>query len=558
MKNGREKSNRSSLKWMINSIKAQKATLIIIMIMTCILSCAGSIIALVVGLLVDSATSGVFGSFIGFAILLVSIYVIDIIISALTRYLTNKCKASIENDMRHRFFEAVLNKEYSRISEYHSGELMNRMTSDVSVVADAAAHILPTFAGLIIRFVCAVVMVLYIQPLLAIFYTLGGVAVFFVAKIFRTKIKKLHKIAQKTEDTNRSFWQETLYNLLVVKVFTAQKNMLKKSDELQNKSFGAKMDSNRFSVFASTGYSLILSLGYVFAFIWCGVSLLYGLMSFGTMMTIIQLIDQLQSPFSGMSGVFTQYYVAVASAERLMEIERMPAEPVVNYLDPTITYDSMSSLSFNDVTFSYDRDDIFSNLSLKINKGEFVGIIGNSGIGKSTLFKLILGVYSPDIGDITIDCINGRYICDAAARRLFAYVPQGNMVFSGTVRDNILMINPNADDKMIDNAVKISCCDEFINELPNGLNTEIGEKGLGLSEGQVQRIAIARALVAKAPILLLDEATSALDGATETKVLNNLRGMNGITSLIVTHRMKALSVCDRILHIEQGKIQNIQ
>ena len=194
------------------------------------------------------------------------------------------------------------------------------------------------------------------------------------------------------------------------------------------------------------------------------------------------------------------------------------------------------------------------NFDLSVKRGEFVGIIGNSGIGKSTLFRLMLGVYAPNSGTITINTADGEIPCDTAARRLFAYVPQGNMVFSGTLRDNITMINPQAPDDLVNAALKICCADDFISSLPNGLDTEIGERGLGLSEGQVQRIAIARALVANAPILLLDEATSALDCDTEARLLNNLRKIENITCIIVTHRKPALSICDRTLKLENGKI----
>lgn len=554
MKNDAKKQNRQTLTWIYAAVKAQLPTLITVMVLTCLLSCSGSVIALILGRLVDAATNAAFSSLVMFAVLLGCTYLINIVGSAVIKYMSQRCKAALDVSMRQKYFSYVLQKEYARVSEHHSGELMNRMTSDVSVITDAVTSILPNFAGFLTKFIFALVMILAIQPWIGIIYSLAGICVFFAARIFRTKTKALHKLSQQAEDNNRSFWQETLNNLLGIKVFTAEKSMNDKSADLQQKSFRAKMNSVRFSVLANSGYSLFMAAGYVFAFIWCTVCLFLKIMSFGTMTSIIQLVGQIQSPFSAMSGIFTQYYTALASAERLIEIENMPSEPPVSYIDAKSTYSRMRSIDFRSVSFAYDADDVLHNFDLSVKRGEFVGIIGNSGIGKSTLFKLLLGVYAPNGGTITIITADGEIPCDTAARRLFAYVPQGNMVFSGTLRDNITMINPQASDELVNAAVKICCADDFIGSLPNGLDTEIGERGLGLSEGQVQRIAIARALVANAPILLLDEATSALDGETEARLLDNLRKIKNITCIIVTHRRKALSICDRTLKLENGKI----
>lgn len=554
MKNGAKRQNKQALKWIYASVKGQLPVLITVMVLTCILSCTGSVIALILGSLVDAATNSAFSRLVMFAVLLGATYLINIVGSSVIKYLSQRCKALLDVSMRQKYFALVLNKDFAAVSERHSGELMNRMTSDVSVISDAVTSILPNFAGFLTKFIFALVMILAIQPLIGIIYSAAGVFVFFAAQIFRTKTKSLHKSSQQAEDTTRSFWQETFINLLAVKVFTAEKSMNCKSADLQQKLFRAKMNSVRFSVLANSGYSLFICAGYVFAFIWCTVCLFLRIMSFGTMTSIIQLVGQLQSPFSAMSGIFTQYYTAIASAERLIEIENLPSEPPIRYIDAKSVYGRMRSIDFSSVCFKYDADDVLHNFNLSVKRGEFVGIIGNSGIGKSTLFKLLLGVYAPNSGSISINTDDGDISCDTSARRLFAYVPQGNMIFSGTLRENITMINPSASDELVNIAVKICCADEFINALPNGLDTQIGERGLGLSEGQVQRIAIVRALVSNAPILLLDEATSALDGETETRLLNNLRKIENITCIIVTHRKPALSICDRTMRIADGKI----
>lgn len=550
----RKKTDNSSLKWIVKSVKPNLSLIVILTVTTAVLGCAGSCFAVIVGKLIDAAAKQHdMALFIFFAVLLAFAYALTVALSAFIKYFTARTKAKIDISLRKKLFSSVLSKDFSKISAFHSGEIMNRMTSDVSTVSDAATNLLPNFIGLIARFIFALCLVIAIQPFLALIYTLGGVAVFFVSRIFRKRIKLLHKAAQKTEDDNRSFWQECLNNLLTVKVFAAAKQIKDKSDALQGKSFEARMKSATFSALANSGYSLILSLGYVFAFIWCGVCLFYDLMTFGAMTTIIELVSQLQSPFSGLSGIFTQYYVSLASAERLIEIEQLTDEPLVEYVNANDVYKNMQSLEFNDVCFKYDRDYVLNNLDLSIKKGEFIGILGNSGIGKSTLFKLILGVYEPNSGEISFSA--GDLIkCSANTRTMFAYVPQGNMMFSGSIRDNITLINSNVDNEMLKNALKICCIDEFVDSLPNGIDTELGEKGLGLSEGQAQRIALARAIVSNAPILLLDEATSALDANTEAEVLQNIRSMKDKTCIIVTHRIKALDICDRAVEIKNGQI----
>lgn len=548
-----KKSNSGALRWIYDSVKPRLPIIIIIMILTCVLSCTGSVVALILGGLVNAATGKNLKMLIILAVLLGVTYLVNIAGSAIVKYLSQNCKAKLDISIRRRFFSHILRKDYSKISEHHSGELMNIITSDVTVITDAVCSVLPNFAGFLTKFVFALIMILSIQPWIALIYCVVGITVIFAARIFRNRTKLYHKKSQQAEDKNRSFWQESLYNLLAVKVFAAENSMIDKSDRLQDNSFKARMKSAKLSALTNAGYSLFMCMGYVFAFVWCTAFVFLDLMNFGTMTTVVQLVGQIQSPFSAISGIVTQYYTAIASAERLIAIEKIQDEPPVDYVNSNEIYKKMRSLRFDSVSFAYDRDNVLSCLDLSLNKGEFIGIIGNSGIGKSTLFKLMLGVYQAQSGEIYIDCNDEKINCSPSTRTMFAYVPQGNMLFSGTILDNITMINQNASDEQIEKAIKISCCDEFISELPNGIHTEIGEKGYGLSEGQIQRIAIARAILANAPILLLDEATSALDGLTEEKLLQNLREIHDVTCIIVTHRKKALSICDKTLRIESGK-----
>ena len=279
-------------------------------------------------------------------------------------------------------------------------------------------------------------------------------------------------------------------------------------------------------------------------------------MTYGTVTAIIQLVNQVQSPFVSLSGIMPKYYTTIASAERIMELDDLPNEKEINKKEINVldTYKNLNSVEFENISFKYDRDIILDNTSLSIKKGDFVAIMGISGIGKSTLLKLLLGVFNLNFGKIYLDTNNGKIPIDKNTRKLFSYVPQGNMLISGTIKDNITFINPDASDAEIEEAIRISCAKQFIDELPLGLETVIGEKGLGLSEGQVQRLAIARSLLANSPILLLDEATSALDEKTEKEFLTNLKALDNVTCIIVSHKKAALDICNKTIQIKNGKI----
>ena len=292
----------------------------------------------------------------------------------------------------------------------------------------------------------------------------------------------------------------------------------------------------------------------MFALIYGGVKILGDLLSYGSLSAILQLVNNVQVPFASLSNVLPKYYAMVASSERLMEIEDIESEVDTPYVDAKSTYENMLGIKIDGVEFSYDREKVLVDASFYINKGDFVMIEGSSGVGKSTLIKLLLGVYGVDGGKIEIKTNDGVIAVDKSTRTLFSYVPQGNMIFSGTIKENVTFVNESATEEQIVNALKISCAYEFISKLPAGLETVVGENGVGLSEGQVQRLAVARAILCDAPIVLLDEATSALDERTEEELLKNLKALENVTLIIITHKKAAAEICNRRIKINQKNI----
>ena len=430
------------------------------------------------------------------------------------------------------------------------------MFNDVTLVANGFTTIIPESAYFGAKLLSSLIYLIVIDKIFALIFVIGGFTIFFITRILRKTLKKLHKKVQETEGKTRSFIQEILTNLLVIKAFAVDEKVNETTDELHNDNFKAWMTKRNFSICANVGLGSIFSIGTVFAIAFGAYGILFKAMTYGTVTAIIQLVNQVQSPFVSLSGIMPKYYNTIASAERLMELDDLPDEEEINKneIDKDAVYRALKSIEFENITISIDRDFILDNTSLSINKGDFVAIMGISGIGKSTLLKLLLGVFNVNSGSIYLNTDNSKIFIDKNTRKLFSYVPQGNMLISGTIKDNITFINPSATDDEIAKAIEISCAKQFIDELPLGIETVIGEKGMGLSEGQIQRLAIARSLLANSPVLLLDEATSALDEQTEKQFLTNLKTLDNITCLIVSHKKAALDICNKSIKIKNGKI----
>lgn len=507
--------------------------------------------------LVDAATKGHdMDAVVYYGLLYLGITVVQLVTLVLARNYVFKISAKLEMSMKSKLFQDMMEKSYENITAYHSGELMNRLTSDIQVVCSAITTIIPNIVFFIVKIIGIFYILITIDVWFALVFVVGGALVFLASSLFKPVTKRMHKRVQETDGKVRSFMQEGLSSLLMVKTFNAQDKMSATADELQQENYAVKRRRNILSICTGTAVSTVFSLAFVWGLGWGAYMLYYGMISYGVLTQIITLIGQIRTPIQGMSNIFPTYFNALASAERVMEIEALPNEEILNSdLDVTKLYNDMSEIRFDDITFAFDRDEVLENTSMSVKKGEFVVIEGISGIGKSTLLKLLLSVYRPQQGEIFIRTEKEKISVDRSTRKLFSYVPQGNFLLSGTLRENVAFVAPDAADSDILNAAKIACADEFIRELPQGLDTVIAERGGGLSEGQVQRIAIARAILSGAPVLLLDEATSALDEATEAQLLKNLREMKDVTCIIISHKKAAEQICDKIVTIEDKQIR---
>ena len=546
----------TALNWIMDNSKKELPGLVSLVVFDALFSACGVSMAVFAKLIIDAAQKGDKNTLVKYVVFLFVIIVLQIALKLASKAVEIRVSGRLEMKYKTGLFSNILKKDFLKISEYHSGELMTRLTSDVNIVSQAVTSIVPSVAATVTRLVCAFAVLFYLDKIFALLFLAAGIALFVFTRVFRGSMKKLHRAVQETDGKVRSFMQEAIESILVIKIFGVVRKMKEKSEKLQADNYDAKIRKNRWSIFANLGFSSAFSLGYLFGLAWSGLRLCAGSITFGTLTAIMQLINQVQVPFTSLSGIVPQYYSMLASAERIIEIENSDSSKATNSpgVDTEEIYEKLESICFDNVEFSYDRDVVLKNGCFKINKNDFVVISGISGIGKSTLFKLLVGVIPPDSGKIYLKTRDNNYSVDKYTRPLFAYVPQGNMLFSGTIRDNIRLVNENATDEEIMKAAEISCAADFINELPMGLDTVLLESGHGLSEGQIQRLAIARAILTHAPIMLLDEATSALDEATELKLLDNIRKLKEKTCIIISHKTAAYKICDKELKIEDKNI----
>lgn len=564
------RENSKGLRWIIKNGKKEIPFIVILSISYIVLASVSTLLALVSKYAIDAAQKAAGAAnhqqfvlyrnrIILFGILIFAIIAGRLIIRVMTQSLEIKVQARLEMNMRNHLFTSILCKKYDAINVYHSGELINRITSDIKIITDGITFIIPDLLYYVTQFAGAFMVLIFFDWKFTMLFIAAGIIVSAITLIFRGKLKSLHKEVQNTDGKVRSFFQEAIESVLVVKTFGVEQTFGKKSMELQEINYDAKMRRRKVSIFANAGFSFIFNAGYLFALVWCALKVCTNTMTYGTLTAVLQLITQIQTPFVNVTKIVPQYYAILASAERVMEIEELEKEDISNPIDADKFYEDFASAGFENIAFNYGRESVLEDGNAKFNKGDFVAIRGISGIGKSTLMKMLLGVFCPQNGNIRLYKKDGSFVeASPDTRGLFSYVPQGNYLFSGTLRENILLVNPTATEEEIREALEISDIADFVKTLPDGLDTVIGEKGLGISEGQAQRLSIARAILSKAPILLLDEATSALDAATEQNVLERIKRLNKKTCIIITHKTAALDACNREFVIENKRLSCIE
>ena len=525
------------------------------------LSLAGVVYSLLFRELVDHAVAGEGAGFAAAFGVVAAVTLLRLALTALNRWLDESTRSGVENALKQRLFATLLRKDHAAVTAVHSAEWMNRLTSDTVVVANGVAQIIPRVVGMAVKIVGALAAVIILQPLFGLMVLPAGLALLLITRVFRPALKRLHTRIQESDGALRVFLQERLDNLLIVTTFSREERSEELARERMDDHRRTRLRRNRVLMLSHFGFGLAIHGMYLLGAGICGWGIIQGTVTFGTLTAVLQLIGQLQDPFAGFSGYLSQWYSMTASAERLMEAERFEADwekPAQTDGECLALYHgSFRGLRAKKLCFTYDdpqngKTAAIRDLDLDLAKGEFVSLVGHSGCGKSTLLKLLLCLYAPDSGDLEILTDGAETPLTAAYRGLFAYVPQGNQLMSGTIRQVVAFDDEDkmTQDRLLWDALQVACAREFVEQLPQGLDTPLGEHGSGLSEGQIQRLAVARAICSQRPILLLDEATSALDEVTEAQLLENLRTMTDRTVLIITHRPRACEICDRVIGME--------
>lgn len=557
-------TDSTALKWIAKSSKGQIWFIVLMAAINIILACSSIVVSYLLRFVVNSATDGTvllserlsnityWGVFFGLTIILQALF------RMLENHLVFRVTARLTINIKSKLFRTILGKQYGQVTKYHTGEMLNRLNNDIGVITSAITSLIPNLVFTITKLIGIFFVLLSIDPWFTLVFIGVALFVFLVSAVFKKAMKKYHKQIMETDGKTRSFMQEVLSSLLVIKIFNVEDKVTNIAGDLQEINYKRKARRNIFSVITHGSFSLAFNAAYLFGLFYCAVKIAHGdaVITYGVLSQVLNLISQIRVPINSMTSFLPTYYSAIGSAERIMEFEDMNDEVIVNddNIDSDSIYNNLKTIEFNDITFKYDRELIFNNTSLSINKGDLIVMTGISGIGKSTLLKLLLDVFNVESGEIYLNMNDGSKIAiDRNMRRLFSYVPQGNFLLSGTIRENISFINDGATDEEIWEAVDFACAD-FIRELPQGLDTIIGEKGMGLSEGQVQRVAIARAFLSGSPVILLDEATSALDETTEIRLLHNIKKLSNKTCILISHKKAANEMCNKEIRIVDGKI----
>ena len=460
-------------------------------------------------------------------------------------YLTTKASIRQTNTLRLRMFSSLFRRQLYEEKEIHSGDISSRLTKDIEVVAETTTDTLPQMCITAIQLVGAFLLLHYFDRWLAWALLIMTPLAILMTKFLGRKLRQMTLDIRQDESRIQMQVQEGMENNAVLRAMGSQEWMTGRLDTMQQKLKGNIMRRTRFTIMIRIILGSAFGLGYLTAFIWGGLQLRNGAITFGVMTSFLQLVGQIQHPVMQLLNLVPQVIHSTASIDRLIELESLESESDASTLHPTL-----SGIRFNNVSFKYAGGDrqILSDFTHDFRPGTKTALMGETGIGKTTIFRLMLGFISPQSGSISLYGKDGTSMPAAATTRPdFVFVPQGNTLMSGTIRFNLQVANPEASDQELIGALHTACAD-FVQELPDGLDTMLGERGTGLSEGQAQRIAIARGLLRPGSILLLDEISSSLDPETETELYARLfKAYPSKTMIFITHRQTVTTLCDSVL-----------
>lgn len=453
-----------------------------------------------------------------------------------------------QNQMQRQLLDRMLRAEWHGKESRHSGDVLNRLETDVNVVVDFLAETIPNTLSVLALFIGAFWYLFSMDAMLAI-VTIAIIPLFILlSKLYVRQMRNLTRTVRNSDSKVQSVLQETIQNRMLIKTLESGDAMVGKLAGTQQELRQNVVRKTTFSVFSNLILNVGFAAGYLVAFLWAAIRLSQHTLTFGGMTAFLQLVNKIQGPARNLTKLVPAFVSVLTAAERLMELEEDPMEEQGD----SIPMKAPCGIRFDNVSYAYDNEEqlTINNLSFDFKPGSCTALLGETGAGKTTIVRMILALLKPKSGAITIYNNKVEEQLSPLLRCNLVYVPQGNTLMSGTIRDNLLLGKPDATEEEMKGALKKSCA-EFVMQLPDGIDTICTEKGGGLSEGQAQRIAIARALLRNRPIMIFDESTSALDPETERQLLANILSKKDKTIIFVTHRPAVVEYCDHTLKINK-------
>ena len=497
----------------------------------------------------DVAMTGTMGEMAIQALLIAAAVVAGVSIRQLNQYLANKAFIKKVAELRLAIFSQLFNRRLFEANDIHSGDVTSRMAKDIDAVSETLAVQLPQVVVMTIQLVGAFLLMRWFDSRLAWALILITPLAIIIGKYISHRLKRITLSIREDESRIMARIQESVELNVVLRALQGERWMQDRVEELQDRQTANYIRRSRFMVFSRFALGCTFGLGYMLAFVWGAYGLRTGAITFGVMTSFLQLVGQIQQPILSLLGAFPSIIYSTASIDRLKEMEHGEEKQPCSGKD--ITTRTLLGIRMDNVTFRYAKGDreVMSNFSHDFRPGTKTAILGTTGAGKTTLFRLILNFIQPDSGEVTFYGNGFSHAADKSMRKNVVFVPQGNTLISGTIRNNLLMAKPDASDEELHTALHTSCAD-FVFDLPQGIDTVLSEHGGGLSEGQAQRIAIARGLLRPGAVFLLDEISSALDEDTERELFSRLFAARPSTTiLLITHRKKVASLCDERLEI---------
>lgn len=497
---------------------------------------------------IDVASHAVEGSLYWAVALMGGLILCDFAINISAVWVRNILGIKAQNRMQQKMLDRILRSEWQGRERLHSGDVINRLEKDVGNVVVFLTETIPSTVSTLALFLGAFFYLFSMDKLLSVVIIVMLPIFILFSKLYINRMRFLTREVRDSDSKVQSVLQETVQNRMIIKTLESDSMMVDKLENTQSELRQKVVKRTAFSVFSNLILNFGFALGYLIAFLWSAMRMSAGTLTFGGMTAFLQLVNKIQGPARSLTRLVPQFVGVFTVAERLMELEENPLE---EQGDPLLM-EAPCGIRFNDVSFAYEKEEgqVINHLSFDFKPGSCTAILGETGAGKTTLVRMILALIRPQGGEVAI--YNGKDSATLSPRHRcnLVYVPQGNTLLSGTIRENLRLGRVTATDEEMENALQLACAD-FVKDLPQGLDNPCSESGGGLSEGQAQRIAIARALLREGSVMLFDEATSALDPETERRLLQNILANHDKTIIFITHRPAVVDYCDQVLHVEK-------